>query len=416
MDQDYRVPRREPGSHRPSAQGDPSARSRRDNDAQRHPASGRQQDPGQRAQPSRQAASGGGARDSEPPRNRRKRTGGRLFSSPWVYLLFVFGVSAILAALCWMAANDVLSLNKPYQEVPISIQESDSYSSVVNQLEDKGLIEYKGLFRLFALVTGGKDKITPGSYWLNTDMDYMALVNALSARSDKRVEVEVTIPEGYSVDQIFKLLEEKNVSSVTKLQEMAGSHDYAFSFLADIPLGDYKRLEGYLFPDTYRFYAGENPRYILNKMLVNFDSKVTQDIRDIVGTTGYSLREILTIASMIEKETDGSDRYNIASVVYNRLKNQRAETAGFLQVDATIQYVLPAGKVVSQEDYQTVDSPYNTYKNKGLPPGPIANPGMDSILAAIYPNNTNYYFYALGGDGKHQFFRTYAEHLAFIGG
>ena len=407
MDQDNREPRREP-----------YARSRRDYESQRYPVSGRQQDQTQRPQSPRQPApgAGGGAREAEPPRNRRRRNGGRLFSSPWVYLLFVFGVSAILAALCWMAANDVLALNKPYQEVPISIQESDSYGSVVNQLEDKGLIEYKSLFRLFALVTGGKDKITLGSYWLNTDMDYMALVNGLSARSDKRVEVEVTIPEGYSIDLIFKLLEEKNVSSVEKLQEMAASHDYAFSFLEDIPMGDYKRLEGYLFPDTYRFYAGENPRYILNKMLVNFDSKVTEDIRTIVGTTGYDLREILTIASMIEKETDGGDRYNIASVIYNRLKNQRAETAGFLQVDATIQYVLPPGEVVSQEDYQTVDSPYNTYKNKGLPPGPIANPGMDSILAAIYPNQTNYYFYALGSDGKHQFFKTYAEHLAFIGG
>ena len=414
MDQENRVPRRESASQRPPAPGDPYARSRRDYDAQRHPTSDRQQ--AQRAQPTRQATSKGGGGASEPPRNRRRRNGGRLFSSPWVYLLFVFGVSAILAALCWMAANDVLALNKPYQEVPISIQESDSYGSVVSQLKGKGLIEYKGLFRMFGFVTGGKDKITPGSYWLNTDMDYMALVNALSARSDKRVEVEVTIPEGYNIDQIFKLLEEKNVSSAVKLQEMAASHDYAFSFLADIPLGDYKRLEGYLFPDTYRFYAGENPRYILNKMLVNFDSKVDDETRAIIGTTGYSLRELLTIASMIEKETDGSDRYNISSVIYNRLKNQRAETAGFLQVDATIQYVLPAGKIVSQEDYQTVDNPYNTYKHKGLPPGPIANPGMDSILAAIYPNNTSYYFYALGSDGKHQFFKTYAEHLAFIGG
>ena len=412
MDQENRVPRREPASHRSPAPGDPYARSRRDYDAQRQPAPDRQQ--AQRVQPTRQDSPKGEGGASEPPRNRRRRNGGRLFSSPWVYLLFVFGVSAILAALCWMAANDVLALNKPYQEVPISIQESDSYGSVVNQLKDKGLIEYKSLFRMFGFVTGGKDKITPGSYWLNTDMDYMALVNALSARSDKRVEVEVTIPEGYNVDQIFKLLEEKNVSSVPKLQEMAASHDYAFSFLKDIPLGDYKRLEGYLFPDTYRFYAGENPRFIINKMLVNFDRRVDDETRAIIGTTGYSIRELLTIASMIEKETDGSDRYNISSVIYNRLKNQGGGTNGFLQIDATIQYVLPPGQIVTQADYTGVDSPYNTYQHKGLPPAPIANPGMDSILAAIYPNDTGYYYYALGKDGKHKFSRTHDEHIAFI--
>ena len=122
------------------------------------------------------------------------------------------------------------------------------------------------------------------------------------------------------------------------------------------------------------------------------------------------IREILTIASMIEKETDGTDRTTIASVIYNRLNNPGASTAGYLQIDATIQYVLPEGKIVQESDYQGVDSPYNTYKNKGLPPGPIANPGMESITAALNPQSTNYYYYALGDDHLHHFFSSYAEH------
>ena len=199
-----------------------------------------------------------------------------------------------------------------------------------------------------------------------------------------------------------------------KLEDVAANHDYAFSFLQDIPLGDPTRLEGYLFPDTYNFYMGEDAKYVINKMLVNFDSKVDDTVRQKISESGYSIREILTIASMIEKETDGTDRTTIASVIYNRLNNPGASTAGYLQIDATIQYVLPEGKIVQESDYQGVDSPYNTYKNKGLPPGPIANPGMESITAALNPQSTNYYYYALGDDHLHHFFSSYAEHQAFL--
>ena len=199
-----------------------------------------------------------------------------------------------------------------------------------------------------------------------------------------------------------------------KRNDMAANHDYAFSFLEDIPLGDPNRLEGYLFPDTYNFYMGEDPKYVINKMLVNFDSKVDDSMRQKIADKGYTIQELLTVASMIEKETDGTDRTTIASVIYNRLNNPGAGTTGHLNIDATIQYVLPEGEIVSEEDYYTVESPYNTYLNKGLPPGPIANPGLESIMAALNPESTNYYYYALGDDGVHHFFTSYSEHQAFL--
>ena len=195
---------------------------------------------------------------------------------------------------------------------------------------------------------------------------------------------------------------------------MAANHDYDFSFLQDIPMGEATRLEGYLFPDTYTFYLGEDPKYVINKMLVNFDAKVTDAIRQQIWDQGKSIGEILNVASMIEKETDGTDRATIASVIYNRLNNPSGGTQGYLQIDATIQYVLPEGEIVSEEDYATVQSPYNTYLNKGLPPGPISNPGMESIMAAINPESTNYYYYALGDDKVHHFFTSYSEHQAFL--
>lgn len=350
-----------------------------------------------------------------PPRRRRQRNGGSLFSNPWTFLVFIFGVSAILAALSWTAANDVLALNKSEHSAVISVGEKDTYSSVVNQLKQNDIIKYKTLFRMFSLFAGGKNKLTPGTYVLNTDMDYHAIINGLSANSDRRMTTSVTIPEGYTLDQVFKLLEEKGVSTVPKLQEMAAKHDYAFSFLKDIPTGDYHRLEGYLFPDTYEFYMGEDARYVINKMLVNFDGKITDTMRQNMKNSGYSIRDIIIIASMIEKETDGSDRENISSVIRNRLKKSGGETAGKLNIDATIQYVLPEGQKVTKADYTGVDSPYNTYLHKGLPPGPIANPGIESILAAMNPAKTSYYYYKLGEDGKHHFFNTLAEHEAFKG-
>ena len=217
---------------------------------------------------------------------------------------------------------------------------------------------------------------------------------------------EVTIPEGYSVAQIFKLLEEKGVASADVLTEYAANYNYGFSFLQDIPLGDATRLEGFLFPDTYEFYVNHDPKYVINKMLQSFDVNYTQELRDFVKGSRYSLREYLTVASMIERETDGTDRKKIASVIFNRLQNPNsaAGTNGYLQVDATLVYL--TGKVPTEED-KKIDSPYNTYKYRGLPPTPISNPGLASLKAALYPDSTNYYYYALGDDGKHKFFADY---------
>lgn len=331
-----------------------------------------------------------------------------------LYILFVLGVSGILAGIGWVTANDVLALNKEERTTIITITEGEDFGQVVDTLKNEGIIEYKFAFQVFSTLSGAKGKIAPGTYALNTEMDYSAIIHNMSSTSASRQQTTVTIPEGYTVEQIFALLEEKGVSTAEKLNDTAANHDYAFSFLKDLPLGDPTRLEGYLFPDTYNFYLGEDPLYVINKMLVNFDSRLTDSLRQEISDKGKTIHEIIIIASMIEKETDGTDQARIASVVYNRLNNPTGETAGFLNIDATIQYVLPAGRVVTQDDYSNVDSPYNTYLNKGLPPGPISNPGMTAIRAAMYPENTGYYYYALGNDKLHHFFKTYASFQEFL--
>lgn len=342
-------------------------------------------------------------------RRRKKRSG---LSGAAIYAIFVIGVSALLACIGWVAANDVLALNKPEKTATITITNDDSFGDVAEKLKDEGLIEYKFLFNLFATFTRSKDDVVAGTFTLNTDMDYRALLSGMSVNSATRATVTVTIPEGYTVDQIFTLLEEKGVASVEDLQDMAANHDYAFSFLQDLELGDYHRLEGYLYPDTYEFTTPQNPLYVINKMLVRFDEQFTDAMRQEVADSGRTIHEIITIASMIEKETDGNDRADIASVIYNRLNNPSGGTQGYLQIDATLAYI-NGGKVPTEAD-KSIDSPYNTYLYKGLPAGPISNPGLESIKAAMNPNSTSYYYYALGDDGVHHFFKTLREQQNFI--
>ena len=386
---------------------------------ERRTSSGRREQPRERTQ-----------REQRP---RKKRKKGFNLMGTLLYVAFVIGVSTLLAAVGWVAANDLLALNKAEHSAIITLPD-DIFTSrevtvetedgtetetelvvdldyVIDTLKENGIIEYGLLFRLYSIFSDAQVKMTPGTYQLDTDMDYRAIVTNLGSNSASRQQVTVTIPEGFTVAQIFQRLEDEGVSTVEKLNEMAATHDYAFSFLQEIPLGEPTRLEGYLFPDTYDFYMGEDPLTVINKMLVNFDRRFTDEMRAEAQEKGYTVRDMVIIASMIERETDGSDRATIASVIYNRWQNTGAETAGYLGVDATLVYAL--GRTITQDDY-TADTPYNTYTNQGLPPGPISNPGMASINAAMEPESTNYYYYALGNDGTHSFFRTLSEQQNFI--
>ena len=367
------------------------------------------------------------------PAPRKKKKKQRSYTSRLagsvLYTLLVIAAAFILATLGWSWATDLLALNKEYTStivtVPVSYvgqkevtdEEGNTYTVastdirlITDQLAREGLIEYKFLFRLYAMFSNADRKIVAGTYELNTSMDYRALVVNMGPSSATRQTIDVTIPEGYTVEQIFQLLENKGVSTVDKLKDMAANWNYKWKFLQEIPLGDYRRLEGYLFPDTYTFYLGEDPKYVLNKMLLRFDQQMYEYYDQFTEESDYSLHDIVIIASLIEKETDGTDYRTIASVIYNRLNNPAAETAGFLQIDAALTYI-NGGRVPTAADKQ-LDSPYNTYLYKGLTPSPITNPGMASLYAALDPENTRYYYYALNpATGLHEFSRTYDEHM-----
>ena len=282
-----------------------------------------------------------------------------------------------------------------------------------------------GFSRLFLLlfqpnITGDKKLIDPGSYELTSDMDYRALIRGMhdyeAAKLKQEGKVKVTIPEGYTVQETIELLASKGVGTVEELTDACANYPFEdYTFLDSSKLGDISRMEGFLYPDTHEFYTGKAVLAI-DTLLYAFQMQISEQMQADIQKSGYSLSEIVTMASMIEKESinDDAERKNIASVLYNRMNNSNGETAGFLQVDATIDYALKLQGKDHSSFTTSLDSPYNTYLHKGLPAGPICSPSLSSIKAAIYPNQTDYYFYALGKDGVHHFFKTYAEHLNFI--
>lgn len=354
-----------------------------------------------------------------------------------IYLLVITFAAYLLATFGWRWANDLLALNK--EEVTASVvleddmfteetvtDEEGNTSTVYNAdlgrvadtLKENGLIEYKWLFRLFASFTGKGDALAPGTYELNTDMDYSALLRNMGSSSSARATVEVMIPEGYTLDRIFALLEENGVATASELSDAATNYDFDYDFLDDSTLGQSERLEGYLFPDTYEFYVNSEPETVLSRMLSNFQNRVfdeeqvDQNLIAQAEANGYSLRDILTIASIIERETDGVDQTSISSVIYNRL-NEGGGTNGYLQMDSTIYYIIgDYSRALTAEDL-AIDSPYNTYLYQGLPAGPICCPGLTAIRAALDPDDTDYYYFYLGDDGSTHFFSDYDEFLAF---
>jgi UPF0755 protein len=345
-------------------------------------------------------------------RKREKRSG---CLSGILYAAFVICVSLVLVAILWISATDVLGLGKPDEVHEVTIPDTvmtdgtADISQVADILHDEGFVNYKILFKLYAKFSNADEKIVPGTYELNTNYDFRALVNGMTADSGIRVEVDVTIPEGYTMREIFALLESNKVCTAAELEDAAANQEFDYFFLDSSTLGDANRLEGYLFPDTYTFYEDDNPENVITKMLNNFSNKFTEEYQTRATEMGYSVRDIITVASMIEKEAgDDAERTKIASVIYNRLNNWDEP---YLQIDATIFYAI-AG--TDQEFSTEVDSPYNTYKYPGLPAGPIANPGIASIEAALYPAETDYNYYALGLDGTHEFFESHDAFSEFI--
>ena len=352
-----------------------------------------------------------------------------------MYFLFIICLSVVLACLGWMAASDVLALNKKEFTttitLPVSIFETETVVKydennnpigtervthadidyIADALKDAGLIEYKWLFKAFCKISHADTKVAPGEYELRSNYDYQALIRHMSPFSGGALTVTVTFPEGLNMRQMFLLLEENGVSKYDDLMAAAADYKFNYDFLDELAAGDPSRLEGYLFPNTYEFYVNMQPASAINKFLETYYYSFDEEMQQQLEASGRDMREIVTIASMIEKEAaNDEERPLIASVIYNRLN-----TGMPLGIDATILYIHPEHEGAPTAEMLTEDSPYNTRDRIGLPPTPICNPGLASLKAALNPASTNYYYYALDTEtGTHRFFTNINEFNAFV--
>lgn len=350
-----------------------------------------------------------------------------------IWLLIVVAIGVSLGRTIWLCAADLLAFGREPEEVTVTITEGDDITSISKKLERAGLIRYAGLFELFAELTGKGEDIDVGTFTLNAIYDYNALIKAMVDYGEPQNVVQIMFPEGYNCAQIFALLEEKGVCTVAELEAYAANGELDnYWFLEGVSRGHKYCLEGYLAPDTYDFYTNDDPRRVLEKLLDEFDDRFTdllkQDFIELneylsnkMRRNGYgssyikenqlTLRDVLIVASIVEKETSGNrESYKIASVFYNRLTNQARYP--YLQSDATVLYAVDyynKGELIT--DDQINASPYNTYTHKGLIPGPICNPGLNSLGAALSPEDTAYYYFLYNKSaGEHVFSKTLAEH------
>ena len=295
------------------------------------------------------------------------------------------------------------------QEKVFVIEKGQSINEISANLYKEGLIKSEFIFKFYIKKSSQKYIFREGSYNLNYKMNMKEILEELTKSISLKPEKRITFIEGWSLKDYAKILEAKEFFSSEEFLEKTKSNNYSdkFDFLKDKPK-EYS-LEGYLFPDTYNFFEDASIDDIINRMLQNFDKKLSQEMRAEIKRQNKSIHEIITMASIVEKEVQSEkDMKMVSGLFWNRIKNRQA-----LESCATLAYILGVNKdIYTYEDTRT-PSAYNTYINRGLPPGPIANPGVKAIEAAIYPENNNYNYFLTDPKTKNTIFSsTYEEHLS----
>lgn len=332
-------------------------------------------------------------------------------------IICVYGIGCI---------NDVLALNVKDVSVEVTVSENMTDNQVIDILEDNGLIKNelfcKAFVKILSMTGSGRTRpYVSGVYTLSPGDGLEKMLSTMKADITLSETVTLTFPEGWTIDEIAEKLEANEVctaaSFVSTLQTVDFSDDY--SFIADIPDKEqrFRVLEGYIYPDTYEFYVGENASSVVRKFLDNFKSKWTDDYAKQAKKLGVSMDEVIVLASILQKEAASAAQMpEISSILYNRLDNQSAFP--WLQCDSTEVYLLETIKPTltsstdDTEKYVEYRDNYDTYSTecKGLPIGAICNPGDDAIKSALNPADTNYYYFCHDKDGNVYYANTFAKH------
>lgn len=316
-----------------------------------------------------------------------------------IFFTVIFLSSVILAFLIF-----ILYLHLPtastYSPVNFRIEKGNNAKLIAKKLKEKGLVRSSLLFLYYIKKLGLESKLKAGEYILSKDMSIRQILNYLV--EGKTIVIKVAIPEGFTTREIAQLIEKKGLGNNEIFIKLVKT-PHLFNFSYEIPL----TFDGYLFPDTYYLDRTLCEKDIIQKMLDRFQEIVKYNhIIERSNEIKYSLDNIINIASLIEKEAKvDSERPLISAVLHNRLKRGMA-----LECDATIQFILGNPKKRLYYKDLLIDSPYNSYLYKGLPPRPICNPGLASIESALSPAKANYLFYVLKNDGLHHFSFKASEH------
>jgi UPF0755 protein len=337
----------------------------------------------------------GRPRRGKPKKRRRgrKTPAGRLLLLALLLLGVLYGIYLLVSAVFGGGEEE---------PVTVAVEQGDTLSSVADKLEETGVIQSSTVFKLESRFQGGETEIKAGEYRFVPGEDSEQILETLSS-GESISAFTITVPEGLTLEQTARVVEEEGGIPAEEFETAAGRTDHGYDFLEDPAI---RTTEGFLFPKKYEFERYEFERGVdaaeivdrfLRQYLLEKEGLDFAEAQDRFNLTEY---ELVTVASLVEKESaNPEERPLIAGVIYNRIRSGMP-----LQIDATVQYALGKAKEDLKFDDLDVDSPYNTYKNPGLPPGPISSPSRESIQAALEPAETEYLYYVLEAGGEEHFF------------
>lgn len=345
-------------------------------------------------------------------RRRRRSNGVALLVS----VLLVLGAAGFLAFFAISSATDLLAFGKENRQIEVTIESGMSVNEIAQLLGEKGVVEQPLTFRLYAALRNKDQGFQAGSYVFNSNMSYDRIITALRSGDIIKEEVTLTFYEGMTLREMAALLEENSVCKAADFISYTDTAELAYEFIDMMPENDlrFRRLEGYLFPDTYDFYVGENVQSVAKKFLKNFQNRIMPELYPEIQDAGMTLDEAVTLASVIQKEAGNPGEMAMVSSVFHNRMDDVAAGLPMLQSDVTILYVESDIKPYQTRTTQEMYDAYNTYVCQGLPVGPICSPGLDAIKTAIHPEESQYYFFVTDINGKYYYSKTLDQHYANV--